>query len=162
MQKSADPTADCRAVRRRVRQAAMPTLREAAAAWAAAHARDTGPRYRAELLAAIGRGCGDGARRPGAPAGPVIITRRIDTVSAEDIAGAVQTARARGDGEARYLVRGLRRVFGYALAVGHVQANVVNEFLRREKGGRRSIPWMRRMNKSQQMRWPRRGADLLL
>jgi len=61
----------------------------------------------------------------------------------DDIAGAVQAARARGDGEARHLVRGLRRLFGFAVAVGHCPTSVVDQWLRREKGGRRSIPWMR-------------------
>jgi integrase len=71
------------------------------------------------------------------------MAQRIDIITVEDIAGVVQAARARGDGEGRHLLRGLRRLFGFALAVGHVQTSVTEEWLRREKGGRRSIPWLR-------------------
>jgi integrase len=61
----------------------------------------------------------------------------------EDVTIAIQAARARGDGEARHLVRALRRLFGFALATGHVPINPLDVWLRHEKGGRRSIPWMR-------------------
>jgi integrase len=146
MQKGADPTELRRAERERhARAAAMPTLRELGQLWAKAHARDTSVRYRDELLAAVGRGCGDAPRRASQSAalGPDLMRRRIDSVTVNDVAAAVQTARARGDGEARHLVRALRRLFGFAVATSHIQMSPVDVWLQREKGGRRSIPWMR-------------------
>jgi integrase len=147
MQKGADPTKERNAAREeQERAAAMPTLRELGKAWAKAHARDTGVRYRDELLAAVGRGCGDPIRRadhPDAACAPDLMGRRVHTVTVDNVAAAVQASRARGDGEARHLVRALRRLFGFAVAVGHIQINPVDVWLRREKGGRRSIPWMR-------------------
>jgi integrase len=146
MQRGADPTNERRTARAaQERAAATPTLRELGQAWAKAHARDTSARYRDELLAAVSRGCGDPARRHGSRAisAPDLVGQRIDTITAEDMAAAIQAARARGDGEARHLVRALRRLFGFAVAVGHLHASPVDVWLRREKGGRRSIPWMR-------------------
>jgi integrase len=146
MQKGGDPTAERRSAREEhAREMAMPTLRNLGQAWAKAHWRDTTSRYRTELLAAVGRSCGDvgRSRGPNIARGPELMARRIDVVTADDIASVVQIARERGDGEARHLVRGLRRLFGFAVAVGHVQTSVVDLWLRREKGGRRSIPWMR-------------------
>ena len=69
-----------------------------------------------------------------------LLARRVDGISAEEIAAVIQAARARGDGEARHLVRALRWLFGFACAVGHIQLSPVDAWLRREKGGRRSIP----------------------
>jgi integrase len=146
MQKGADPTEARRTEReKRTRAATMPTLRELGQLWAKAHARDTSARYREELLAAVGRGCGDLPRRSnaGSVLGPDLMRQRIDSVTLNDVAAAVQAARARGDGEARHLVRALRRLFGFAVAVGHIHINPVDIWLQREKGGRRSIPWMR-------------------
>jgi integrase len=99
MQKGGDPTAERRSARaERVREAAVPSLRELGAAWANAHARDTSPRYRAELIATVGRSCGDLARRPdpGIAPGPALMAQRIDTITIEDIACVAQAARARG------------------------------------------------------------------
>src|SRR6185437_4094835 len=84
MQKGGDPTADKRTAREeRVRAAAMPTLSELGAAWAKAHTRDTGLRYRSELLATIGRSCGNAARSRGLAnaRAPDLMARRIDAVA---------------------------------------------------------------------------------
>lgn len=146
MQKGADPSAERRAARvQRLRAAALPSLRELGLAWAKAHQRDTSPRYRAELLSAVSRGCGDRLRRPRAEAGagPNLMERRVDAITIDDIAAAALAGRTRGDGEARHLVRALRRLFGFALASGHVESNPVDAWMRRERAGRRSIPWMR-------------------
>jgi len=107
--------------------------------------RDTSARYRAELLAAVGRGCGDRAARCSHEADRScdLMARRINILTANDIATAAQGARARGDGEARHLVRELRRLFNFACSAGHLAASPVDEWFRREKGGRCSIPWMR-------------------
>jgi hypothetical protein len=51
--------------------------------------------------------------------------QRIDVLTPEDIAPAIQAARARGDGEARHLVRALRRLFGFAVATGHLAVNPI-------------------------------------
>lgn len=144
MQKGGDPTADRRSAREeRARQAEMPTLRELGQAWAKAHVRDTTLRYRTELLASISRNCGDRQHAQNMACGPDLMARQIDIVTTDDIAGVVQGARARGDGEARHLVRALRRLFRFAIAVGHIETSVVDQWLVREKGGRRSIPWLR-------------------
>lgn len=146
MQRGADPVAEKRAAREQhVREAAMPTLREVGQAWATAHERDTGARYRAEVLATVARACDGNAltAKPGAGSSRDLMTRRINSVTIEDVAVAIQTARARGDGEARHLVRAMRRLFGFAVAMGHLETSVVDAWMRREKGGRRSIPWMR-------------------
>jgi integrase len=146
MQRGADPVAERRAAREeRVRAVAMPTLRELGETWAKAHARDTSARYRAELLASIARGCGgQGPRtRPTGASPRDLMAQRIDSLTVDDVAYVIQMTRARGDGEARHLVRALRRLFGFAIAMGHVPTSVVDEWVRREKGGRRSIPWMR-------------------
>jgi integrase len=142
------PTRQRRAAREQhVRAAAMPTLRELGQAWAQAHARDTSLRYRNEVLAAVARGCGDPPGRRSAHPAPVrppaLMQRRIDELTPDEVAAAVQAARARGDGEGRHLVRALRRLFVFAVALGHVEANPIDVWLRRERGGRRTIPWMR-------------------
>ena len=123
----------------------MPTLRELGEAWAKANVRNTGPRYRAELLAAVNPGCGGAPRgtRPKALPQPDLLSRRVDAVTVADVAGVIQAARARGDGEARHLVRALRRLLGFAVALGHIEASPVETWIRKEKGGRRTIPWMR-------------------
>jgi integrase len=122
----------------------MPTLRELGQSWARAHARDTSERYRTELLATVDRACGPistNAKSQGKH--PDLLARRIDTIAVEEITVTIQAARLRGDGEARHLVRALRRLFGFACAAGHTQHNPVDAWLQREKGVRRSIPWMR-------------------
>jgi integrase len=146
MQKGANPTEERRAAREaRLRDASIPTLRELGQAWAEAHARDTSARYRNELLAAVGRACGEPIRGPAAETarGSQLMERRIDSLTIDDLAAVIQAARGRGDGEARHLVRALRRLLGFAVAVGHLQTNPMEAWLRREKAGRRSVPWMR-------------------
>lgn len=139
MQKGEDPTAEKKAARQhREREAALPTLEALGQAWAKAHARDTGTRYRTELLRVVVRSCGEATART-----PNLMDRRVDSVTVDDIVAAIQGARARGDGEARHLVRALRRLFGFAVAMGHIEVSPVDTWMRREKGGRRSIPWMR-------------------
>jgi integrase len=136
MQTGADPTAAKRAARQETaRQDAMPTLAALLAAWAQASARDTGARYRAEITGNVQRGCGLKAGE--------LLTRPVDAITDADLARVIQAARARGDGEARHLVRALRRLFRFAIAVGHIENSPLETWMRREAGGRRGIPWMR-------------------
>jgi integrase len=122
----------------------MPTLRELGQSWARAHARDTSARYRTELLATVDRACGPTSLSVRSQSKHLdLLVRRIDTISVDEITVTIQATRLRGDGEARHLVRALRRLFGFACAAGHIQHNPVDAWLRREKGVRRSIPWMR-------------------
>jgi integrase len=145
MQRGADPVAEKRAARAELERAAsMPTLHELGEAWESAHARDTSARYRAELLASIRRACTAPAARGAIGRSPLdLLARKIDSIRTDDIAAVIQSARGRGDAEARHLVRALRRLLSFACAVGHIQLSPMDEWLRREKGGRRSIPWMR-------------------
>jgi integrase len=145
IQRGGDPTAEKRAVRaERERADLMPTLRELGQSWARAHARDTSARYRAEVLATVNRACGPASTNGRSQSKrPDLLTRRIDTIAVDEITIVIQATRLRGDGEARHLVRALRRLFGFACAAGQIQHNPVDAWLRREKGARRSIPWMR-------------------
>ena len=60
-----------------------------------------------------------------------------------DLAKVIQAARARGDGEARHLVRALRRLFRFAVAREHIENSPLETWMRRESGGRRGIRWMK-------------------
>jgi integrase len=145
IQRGGDPTAEKRAVRaERERAESMPTLRDLGQSWARAHARDTSARYRAELLATVDRACGSASTNVRSQSKhPDLLARRIDTIAVDEITVTIQATRLRGDGEARHLVRALRRLFGFACVAGLIQHNPVDAWLRREKGVRRSIPWMR-------------------
>jgi hypothetical protein len=125
IQRGADPTAEKRAVRaERERAEAMPTLRELGQSWGRAHTRDTSVRYRAELLATVERACRSAATNGRSESKrPDLLARRIDTVTVDEITVTIQATRLRGDGEARHLVRALRRLFGFACAAGHIQYN---------------------------------------
>jgi integrase len=150
IQRGEDPLRERRAERQATeREAAMPTLAMLVEAWAKASARDTGARYRAEIIGTVRRGCGD--RRPGKRgqrradgAGPGgLLAKRVAEITEGDLAKVIHAARERGDGEARHLVRALRRLFRFAVAVEHIQYSPVETWMRRESGGRRSIPWMK-------------------
>ena len=153
IQRGADPTAEKRAARElQARKDAMPTLGELAQIWAIAAKRDTGVTYRSEVIRIVARCCGGGAQKRGRRSTDAeraaalkrgLAEKRVNEIDDRDVATVIQAARERGDGEARHLVRALRRLFRFAIAHGYVDASPVERWMYRESGGRRGIPWMK-------------------